>query len=264
MAAGARADLLERWTPQSHVLRERFETAEPFPLVILDGFLTEEHVALLLAEFPNIEEMPRSRDYVFADKRELSKLQGRGAGADQLYELLTSPDFGDFLSTVCGEPVFVDDSLFGGGFHLSGPGGYLDMHTDFSVHPEHPTWQRTLNILYYLNEGWTPGLGGELVLRDGPSGPRRSIEPICNRLVIMESNDRTFHGFAPIPDSGWVRRSIASYAYVDRNTSPTPRTTNWDPENASFAKRFAARHWNSVVGMKNRLLGSGTASHRDA
>ena len=52
----------------------------------------------------------------------------------------------------------------GGGLHRSLPGGFLNVHTDFSAHHSKPGWRRRVNLLLYLNPEWQPDWGGELEL----------------------------------------------------------------------------------------------------
>jgi len=138
------------------------------------------------------------------------------------------------------------------------------MHVDFNVHPLHPTWLRTVNILVYLNKDWSGDLGGDLLVTSAPDQPPRAIAPVFNRGVIMLTARHTYHGYRrmSLPD-GVTRKSLAVYAYrlVDENEI-TAYTTGWAPEGAGTAKRFLARHYDRAVKAKNRFLGSGTAKNR--
>src|SRR5215213_947541 len=154
----------ERWRKDPEGLLSAFRDAEPFPLLVLDDFLVPSFADELLAEFPSLEAMPRSRDYVFGKKHELSSVDAQGSAGPRLSELVLSDGFESFLRQATGFDVFVDPAFFGGGFHQGGDGSFLDMHVDFNVHPEHPDWLRTLNILLYLNRDWRPEWGGELLV----------------------------------------------------------------------------------------------------
>jgi Rps23 Pro-64 3,4-dihydroxylase Tpa1-like proline 4-hydroxylase len=249
---------------RDHELAAAFAGASPVKHLILDNFLEGSYAEELLAALPDLDAMPKSRDYVFSDKRELSTLDTHSALTARLHRALVSEPFTAFLSSLVGRAVFVDPEYTGGGFHAGGAGSYLDLHTDFNIHPAHPTWRRELNILLYLNPGWEPSWGGELRLTDSPQRPGITIAPFFNRLVIMESTDRSFHGYARISfPAGTARRSIAAYAY-----SPIPagsvrrRTVHWTPEDAGVAKRLLAHSWDRLVLTKNRFLGVGTLKNR--
>lgn len=245
-------------------LRDAFSTAEPFPLIVLDDFLVTEFAAQLVEEFPSLDAMPKSRDYMFADKRELSSVERGGPAGTMYRDAMLSDPFSRFLSDLTGHELFVDPDFFGGGFHQGGDGSFLDMHVDFNVHPLHGNWLRTLNILVYLNVGWREEFGGQLLVKNGVDGPIREIAPAFNRAVIMLTDDRTYHGYRKmaLPD-GVTRKSLAAYAYRHvEEGAVTARTTGWAPEGASAVKRFLARHYNRAVKVKHRFFGSATARNR--
>ncbi len=253
-----------RWTNDVDGLRRAFAEAQPFPLLVLDDFLELDLAEQLLSEFPAIDAMPRSRDYVFGSKHELSSVEASGAAGRRFHQVMVSDGFRHFLRATTGFEVFVDEQFFGGGFHQGGDGSFLDMHVDFNVHPLHKEWLRTLNILVYLNKDWKPEYDGRLLVKAAPDDEPREIEPVFNRAVIMLTDDHTFHGYRRMSlPAGVTRKSIAAYAYQAMKPDLVkPRTTGWVPESASWSKRFLARHYDRAVKVKNRFFGSGTAKNR--
>ena len=245
-------------------LHETFAAAEPFPILVLDDFLDPDLASALAAEFPPLEAMPRSRDYMFGNKRELSSLENVGPASRRFYDAVTAHSFAQFLSAVSGISVFVDSASHGGGLHQGGEGSFLDFHVDFNVHPLHADWLRRLNVLVYLTPDWSEEWGGHLLVRRDPAHEPRAIAPLFNRAIIMLSDDFTYHGYRRFsaPD-GVTRRSIATYAYAGiAEGGMVPRTTRWVPEDAGPIKRAVARNFNGMVQLKNRFLGSGTAKNR--
>jgi Rps23 Pro-64 3,4-dihydroxylase Tpa1-like proline 4-hydroxylase len=82
----------------------------------------------------------------------------------KLHEALASPEFLADVSYITGIPrLLADPKLAGGGIHVTGPHGRLDVHVDFNL-MEANGWHRRLNILVYLNPVWKPGWGGEIEL----------------------------------------------------------------------------------------------------
>ena len=114
----------------------------------------------------------------------------------------------------------------GGGYHLIRPGGKLAVHADFNQSDD--GLYRRLNMLVYLNEGWTEEDGGHLELWDREHSVKR-ILPIFNRTVVFETSETSFHGH-PIPLPGpRSRRSVAAY-YFSKETPGDfrhPHTTVW-------------------------------------
>jgi hypothetical protein len=247
--------VLGTWVEQVDDLALEFERATPFPLVVIDDFLQAELADALLAEFPDIEGMERSHDYVFGDKKVSQELSAAGATAKRLRDFLISDDFAALLARLTGRKLFLDPEFHGGGFHQGGDGSFLDTHVDFNVHPDHGDWLRVLNILLYLNKDWPPELGGDLLVRSDPNDEPRAIAPHFNRCVIMLTGESTYHGYRRMTlPAGRTRKSIAAYAYelVDP-AGLRRRTTSWAPEESGPWKRALGRNWPRLVEMRDRL-----------
>jgi hypothetical protein len=250
--------MLGTWTQRLPELAEEFRTGTPFPLLVIDDFLVEDEATALLAEFPAIDAMPRSHDYVFGDKRETATFASAGPASRRYHDLLLSPEFARIVSEITGRTLFIDDSFHGGGFHQGGDGSYLDTHVDFNLHPAHNEWLRVLNVLLYLNRDWQPSYGGDLLIRRDPKDEPRAIAPLFNRGVIMLTSDFTYHGYRRMSlPPGVTRKSIAAYAYeqVPAGSLQT-RTTSWSPEGAGLVKRTLARHWDDLASVRRRLRGA--------
>ncbi|HWC33185.1 MAG TPA: 2OG-Fe(II) oxygenase [Mycobacteriales bacterium] len=252
------------WIDAGEELAADFRNASPFPVLVIDEFLDIATADALLAEFPAPDAMPKSRDYMFGDKRELSSVAEQGPASRAFYDALLGEEFRRFLCALTGKELFVDPAFHGGGFHQSGDGGYLDTHVDFNIHPLHPDWLRTLNILLYLNKDWLDSYDGRLLIKARPEDEPRAIEPLFNRGVIMVSDERAYHGFRRMTlPPGVTRKSIATYAYQQIEVGSTKaRTTGWAPDEASAFKRAIARHYDAAVRVKSRFLGSATAKNR--
>ena len=108
--------------------------------------------------------------------------------------------------------LIADHGLWGGGVHVTGPGGYLAMHRDFNVLPisygDAVPLRRAINLIMYLTPNWDKPWGGELTI----SG-YGNVEPWFGTTVLFDPSE-TFHGH-PHPYRGPVpRQSIAVYYYV--------------------------------------------------
>jgi hypothetical protein len=256
--------MFNAWIDRAEELKTEFRDANPFPLLVIDDFLDTATAEKLLAEFPSPDAMPKSRDYVFGDKHELSSVAEQGPTSKAFYDALMGDQFKQFISTLTGKDLFVDPAFHGGGFHQSGDGGFLDTHVDFNMHPLHSNWLRTLNVLLYLNKDWKPEYDGRLLIKSRPDEEPRAIEPVFNRGLIMVTDDHTFHGFKKMSlPPGVTRKSIATYAYeLVPEGSQVARTTGWSPESAGTVKRAFARHYDTAVKIKTKVFGSATAKNR--
>jgi hypothetical protein len=249
-------NMLGSWVDRVDELAAEFSSAKPFPVLVLDGFVTDEVAEGLLAEFPAIDAMARSNDYMFGEKRESPTLANGGATCKRYHDMLLSEEFAGILSRLAGRTLFVDSSFHGGGFHQGGSGSFLDTHVDFNIHPHHEDWLRTLNLLLYLNKDWKPEYDGSLLIRTDPAQEPRSIAPLFNRGVIMLTSDRTYHGYRrmTLPE-GVTRKSIAAYAYeLIPAGSQKMRTTSWAPEDAGIVKRSLAKHWTGLAATRDKVF----------
>lgn len=251
------------WIDRAADLADSYRNAAPFPHVIIDRFLDDSFAQLLFSEFPAPGDMPKSRDYVFGNKRELSSVEAQGPNSKIYHEALLSSDFQAAISSITGQALFVDPLHHGGGFHQGGDGSFLDTHVDFNVHPAHPDWLRSLNILLYLPKEWLAEYDGALLLRRSPTDEPVRVMPAFNRAVLMRTGDDTYHGYRKMSlPAGVTRKLIATYAYKKIEIgSVNPHTTGWAPEEGRL-KQLLARAYDPLVRSKNRWFGSGTAKNR--
>ena len=125
-----------------------------------------------------------------------------------------------------------DPYLFGGGPLFTQAGGTSDMHADYNQHPKLRV-DRRLNLLIYLNEGWTKENQGGLELWDREMRNRvRRIPPVFNRTVVFNTTN-FFHGQpeAIIGPRDLFCRSIALYYFTNgrpaEGTSEAEHSTVW-------------------------------------
>lgn len=220
-----------RWEEELPSLKERYRQADPFPHIALDHFLEPQTLDQALAEFPTVA----SGDwicYVHANERKFGKTDFSSFGPTlrTLIEELQSDRFVQWLSDLTGiQGLFPDESLEGGGLHQSGPGGFLNIHADFTAHPHHSDWQRRVNVLVYLNKDWQEAYGGYLELWDKKMRRcEEKIAPIFNRAVIFSTAPDSFHGHPdPLcPPEGIARKSIALY-YFTKEARACVRSTEY-------------------------------------
>ena len=220
-------------------LRSDFTSAKPFPYIKIDDFLKPEIARNIVASYPtfaNAEHQGLSFDAVNERKKiQICDSRKFSAPVAELNDFLASPGFLSDLAYITAIPnVLADAELVGGGIHMTGPGGHLDVHIDFNYIEERKLHRR-LNLLIYLNEAWDPSWGGQFQLwNEDVSKCEATFDPIFNRCVIFETSEISFHGVVPIsPKAEQPRRSFATYYY----TSEAP--AHWD--GSSHSTVFKAR-----------------------
>jgi hypothetical protein len=193
--------------------------AEPFPHIVMDGFLPEPVARLALEHFPR-DALKSDRHfeggYGGLHKRQILP-EECDATARQLFHFFNSRPVLEFLEGLTTIQGLLPDPYFtGGGYHETTRGGKLGIHADFRVN-EQLHLHRRLNVIIYLNPVWEESWKGALELWDRDmTAKRRSIAPIFNRCVVFNTDATSFHGHPdPLetPD-GVKRRSIALYYYT--------------------------------------------------
>lgn len=201
-------------------LRQEFATAKPFPFVKIENFLEPSAAREIAASYPSFDEaLGQGRTFTTVNERkkvQITKPDLFPAPVARLNDLLASPQFLSDLSYITAMPnLLADAELVGGGMHITGPGGRLDVHIDFN-YMEDRKLHRRLNLLLYLNPTWEEMWGGDIQLWDKDvKHCEASFTPSFNRCVIFETNEISNHGVVPVSPSAPIpRQSFAAYYYT--------------------------------------------------
>jgi 2-oxoglutarate-Fe(II)-dependent oxygenase superfamily protein len=204
---------------------EAFVNAQPFRHVLIDGFFAEHFAERLLADFPPFDPaLLRNELYGagWGGKVTNPKIRAIAPVYQQLYGLIASRAFLDWMGEVTGIPdLLFDPAMFGGGTHENLHGQDLDPHVDFN-YDEAQQLHRRLNLILYLNKDWRMEWGGALELHSNPRKPDENqcvaFNPIFNRAVLFETNERSWHGFPkielPPEERHRSRKSVSIYLYT--------------------------------------------------
>jgi hypothetical protein len=214
-------------------LRAQYAAADPYPHIVLDDVL---HPDALQAIYDEYEAIPEDTwtNYLHLNERKFGHTDVRhwGHNLQLLREELSSDRWVSFVSAVTGiDDLHPDEVMDGGGLHRSMPGGFLNIHADFSAHHSKPGWHRRVNLLLYLNPDWEPGWGGDLELwsKDMQRCVTK-VAPKANRVLLFTTDADSFHGH---PDrlrfpEGQSRRSLALY-YFTIEDHVVPHATDYRP-----------------------------------
>jgi len=247
-------DVGRRLQAESGNLRSR----SPFPYVVLDDFLPSDLAIRSALAFPT----PTSESWIHyshynSSKWGLTDISLIPQPIDGVIELLNSERFRSLLSDATGIPdLLADDELSGGGLHMSGTGGYLNVHTDFSAHPSRRSWRRRLNLLLYLNNDWDESWGGHLELWDtGVKQCAERVAPILNRCVIFVTDRNSLHG---VPDplatpDGRYRCSVAMYYFTDEGREVSRQATKYRARPDEKGSRLLVKLDSAVLGGYSRI-----------
>jgi Rps23 Pro-64 3,4-dihydroxylase Tpa1-like proline 4-hydroxylase len=186
---------------------------EPFPHIVIDDYIDQRSIRRLHDEWPTVM---HSKEGSTSKKRSQERL---GPEATRVFQNLDVQRI-EQMTGVTG--LFRDADNFGGGYHEIPPGGFLNMHIDFNMHPQ--GWHRRINFLLYLNNIWSIRWNGQLSLG---RNQEKKIDPIAGRAVIFETTEHSWHGH-PEPlkcPNNMTRRSLAFYMYTHTLPDADPHTT---------------------------------------
>lgn len=212
-------------------LKLAYQQAEIFPHIVLDDFLDASELRDAVTVFPPLGPKWIHYQHVNENKGGLNKRQFIPSQLLEIIDELNTPAFVAWLSELTGIPGLKPDPMLeGGGLHQILPGGFLNIHADFTVHPHHRHWRRRVNLLLYLNQNWHEEYGGHLEFwtKDMKRAFKR-ILPVFNRCVIFNTDADSYHGH-PEPltcPQGVTRKSIALYYFTEEQSAPLKTATNY-------------------------------------
>jgi Rps23 Pro-64 3,4-dihydroxylase Tpa1-like proline 4-hydroxylase len=218
-------------------LAPSFNAAKPFHFVVIDNFLTDEVARAVAAEFPSYNG-PVWNEYnnAIEVKKAYNHWDKFPPATYRLFNFFNSPAFTGEVAKLCGGELYSDPGLHGGGWHSHGPGGKLNMHLDYSIHPK-TGLERRMNLILYIQPDWDPTWGGALGFWNHdteklqPGELATQIDCLFNRAVIFDTSMNSWHGLPdPVacpPDK--PRNSLAVYFLCE------PRQAASDRGRALFA-----------------------------
>lgn len=220
--------------------------------VAIDSLFEIEFIKECEREFLEMDESEffRYSDRYFEyDKLSMNNLEKMPESLKKLFCYIHSDEFVRFVEEVTGiKSLIVDEKRWGGGLHMTKPGGYLSIHKDFNVLPDSyandKQLLRCINLIGYLTDEDQSESDGHLELWN--EGKETKIENSFNKWVLFDTRDR-YHGH-PYPFKGKKpRMSIASYYYIEQEVSEEKWSSTdylklpWMEESEEYAARRKER-----------------------
>ena len=141
---------------------------------------------------------------------------------DHLSGHLAGSEVKRHLSAISGvSPLLNDPELYGAGLHVIDPGGWLQVHGDYELHPCLEGYERRLNLILWLNPTWEPEWGGSLLLCDGMGKRIKSFLPTPGEAILFEGGPIAFHGTEQTADDAPPRVTMAMYYLARARPSAT-------------------------------------------
>ena len=205
--------ILERFDHAAETIKQDFaaEKGVRTNFTAIDDLLPEDIAKQIAEVFPPSEEMRFLNS--FREKKFTSK------ALDKFDSLIADITFAFQDERVINKVAEItgirdtvgDPHLYAGGISAMVPGHFLNPHIDNSHDGEQQRY-RVLNLLYYVTPDWKPENGGNLELWDEKVTKPVEIPSLFNRLVLMATNDKSWHSVNEIR-AGSVRRCISNYYF---------------------------------------------------
>lgn len=152
-----------------------------------------------------------------------------------------------------------DPHLYAGGISSMERGHFLNPHIDNS-HDGDQQYYRVLNLLYYITPDWRPKNGGNLELWDEKVTKPVEIPSLFNRLVLMATNDRSWHSVNEVKADA-ARCCISNYYFSPHspNGYETSHVTYFMARPEQKLRRLVTRIDSDIRSSLRRIKKSGFA-----
>jgi len=205
--------IIDRLNRDYPVLKEDFNRDRDIQtrFTAIDDLFPRDIAMEISEAFPPIDEMRlynsfREKKYTSRSADEWPK-----ALADAIFAF-QDPRVIELVSEITGgSDVVADPLLYAGGISSMAEGHFLNPHIDNSHDYEQKNY-RVLNLLYYCSPDWKAENGGNLELWNDDVTKSIEIPSLFNRLVLMETNERSWHSVNQVR-TDQVRRCVSNYYF---------------------------------------------------
>lgn len=205
-------------------LREEFQQPKGVHtrFCAIDDLLPEAVAREIYAAFPALDEMRLMSS--FREQKYTSKaFEKFDALVLDVSLALQAPEVINTVEKITGvKDMIGDPHFYAGGLSAMARGQFLNPHIDNSHDGERANY-RVLNLLYYVTPDWAAESGGNLELWDLKVKERVEIHSRFNRLVLMETNETSWHSVNEVKAEG--KRCCVSNYYFSPHSPNDGRET---------------------------------------
>jgi Rps23 Pro-64 3,4-dihydroxylase Tpa1-like proline 4-hydroxylase len=217
--------ILERLKNDAESIRADFaaDKGVKTKFAAIDELLPEDLARKIYASFPENEKMRlldsfREKKYTSKSLGEFDSLIGDVTFAFQDARVIEKVAELTGIKDAVGDP-----HLYAGGISAMAKGHFLNPHLDNSHDYEQKNY-RVLNLLYYVTPEWEPENGGNLELWNEDVTEAVEIPSKFNRLVLMATNDKSWHSVNAVKADG--KRCCVSNYYFSPHSPNGYETTH--------------------------------------
>lgn len=207
------ADLiLSRIQNELSAIKKQWLFDSKIPYFVVDNLLPDSFANQIYSLFPSQDSMDINsslREHKFVS----AQMNAHNPVIEEVLFSFQDPRLVALMGDItCFKNLEPDNDLYAGGVSLMANGHFLNPHLDNSHDKNHGRY-RVLNLLYYVSPNWSFKNGGNLEL--WPEGPKKKgivIENKFNRLVVMATNENSWHSVSMVTGNN-QRCCISNYYF---------------------------------------------------
>ncbi len=192
--------MVQRLNESKDYLKKQFFAEHPIKIArhfAIDNFLPTEIAARIYANFPKPNQM-RLLNSPGKLKFKYSYVKNESALLQHFHFAIQDPRVIAVIEEITGIKNQVPDrSQRAGAISALLKGHYINPHLDNS-HDTSSKLYQTVNLLYYVSPNWKLENGGNYELWDESVKNRIIVPSLFNRLIVMETNQTSWHGVNPV------------------------------------------------------------------
>jgi len=240
--------ILESLKDQKEKLKEDWINCNP---IITKYFYIDNLLPIKDAEEIYKEFLKKTDKWIFSkgffeSKSTLKEIDTLGNIISSITDSFHSKEVVDAISNITGiEELEPDPSLYAGGMSRMSKGDFLSPHIDNS-HDQPKLRYRRLNLLYYVSPDWVTENGGNLELWDKKVKTPHEIVSTFNRLVVMRTNDSSYHSVNKVKID--QPRCCVSNYYFSKNSEK-----GYDYNHITSAGAWPGQHFMRALGKAHTI-----------
>lgn len=165
---------------------------------VIDNLLDPKICDVIYQEFPKNGKEFFDQKSFREKKRTSANLSSYGKVLSDITYAFQDQRLIDLISRIVDfNNIEPDPKLYAGGLSMMFKGDFLNPHIDNSHDADRKRYRR-LNLLYYVSPDWRDEYGGNFELWDEECINKKTITALQNRLVVMETNDKSWHSVSQV------------------------------------------------------------------
>lgn len=228
-------------------LRMRWHASGPVRHFFVDDLLDTEWARALAKRFPPTERL-MLRSTLRERKRVGIAVDDYDPAVRHALFAFQDPAVVETIGRITGyEKAVADPTLYASGISVMSSGDFLNPHVDNSHDGDRQRY-RVLNLLYYCSPEWAVANGGNLELWDADVRTPTVVESRFNRLVVMETDQTSWHSVNQIRVTA-ARNCVSNYYFSEtpKNGRPYFQVTTFTGRPEEPIKRMVLRVVDGIV-----------------